>query len=137
VVGIAAALAGAGRVICCDRDPLAREAAAANARRNGVRLELAAALDAVGGAVDLLCAADLFYDPANLVLAEHFLDRAALVLIADSRVPRFAAAGYAQVAAGRGVTEPDLGEPESVKQVRLYRGRGRPAPQTAARGPAP
>lgn len=123
VVGIAAALAGARRVICCDSDPVALASAEANARLNGVRVEPVA--DAASGPVDLLCAADVLYDPANLALAEEFPALAAEVLIADSRVAQFAVAGYAQVGAGPGITEPDLGELESVKQVRLYRAAGR------------
>jgi predicted nicotinamide N-methyase len=122
VVGIAAARAGARRVVCCDSDPLALRAAAANAALNAVVVELAPSLAAVAGEIDLLCAADVLYDPDNLQLAEGFLDRAGTALIADSRVPSFAVAGYAPVATGLGVTEPDLGELETVKRVRLYRG---------------
>jgi len=125
VVGIAAALAGAARVICCDSDPLALHAAAANAALNGVAVALAASLDQVPGGIDLLCAADVLYDPANLPLAERFLMLADAVLVADSRVPHFAVPGYRALANGLGITEPDLGELDSVKQVRLYRGMGR------------
>ena len=125
VVGIAAALAGAARVICCDSDPLALHAAAANAALNGVAVALAASLDQVPGGIDLLCAADVLYDPANLPLAERFLMLADAVLVADSRVRHFAVPGYRALANGLGITEPDLGELDSVKQVRLYRGMGR------------
>lgn len=124
IVGIAAALAGAARVICCDSDPMALHATAANAALNGVEVALAASLDQLPRTVDLLCAADVLYDPANLRLATRFLEVAATVLVADSRVPWFAVSGYLEVAAGLGVTEPDLGELDSVKQVRLYRGMG-------------
>lgn len=127
VVGIAAARAGAARVICCDSDPLALRAAAANAALNGVEVALAASLEQVPLGIDLLCAADVLYDPANLPLAERFLMLADAVLVADSRVPHFAVPGYRAVASGRGITEPDLGELDSVKQVRLYLGTGRRA----------
>ncbi|MCC6295570.1 MAG: 50S ribosomal protein L11 methyltransferase [Pseudomonadales bacterium] len=127
VVGIAAALAGAARVICCDSDPLALQAAAANAALNGVAVALAANLDQLPGGIDLLCAADVLYDPANLPLAERFLMLADAVLVADSRLPRFTVPGYREVAIGLGITEPDLGELDSVKQVRLYHGTGRRA----------
>jgi len=131
VVGIAAARAGARRVICCDSDPLALRAAAANATLNAVVVELAPSLAAVAGEIDLLCAADVLYDPDNLQLAARFLHRAGSALIADSRVPRFEVAGYVPVATGIGVTEPDLGELETVKRVRLYRGRRRSVPVAA------
>jgi len=124
VVGIAAARAGATRVICCDNDPLALRAAAANAALNGVEVALAASLEQVPLGIDLLCAADVLYDPANLPLATRFLEMAVTVLVADSRMPRFAVPGYREVAVGLGITEPDLGELDSVKQVRLYRGMG-------------
>lgn len=124
IVGIAAALAGAARVICCDSDPLALHASAANAALNGVEVALAASLDELPTQVDLLCAADVLYDPANLRLATRFLEVAATVLVADSRVPRFAVAGYREAAIGLGITEPDLGELDTVKQVRLYQGTG-------------
>lgn len=133
VVGIAATRAGARRVICCDSDPLALRAVAANAALNAAAVELAPSLAAVSGGIDLLCAADVLYDPDNLRLAEFFPERAAEVLIADSRVPGFAVAGYAPVATGVGVTEPDLGELEGVKRVRLYRAGGHLVP-AAARG---
>ncbi len=136
VVGIAAARAGAAQVICCDNNPEALNATAANAARNGVAVQLAASLDAVSGPVDLLCAADVLYDPDNLVLAERFLTRAESVLIADSRVPRFAIPGYRLVAIQTGITEPDLGELESVKQVRLYfGGTGKAPPMGGIRNP--
>lgn len=124
VVGIAAARAGAARVICCDSDPLALQAAAANAALNGVEVALAASLEQVPLGIDLLCAADVLYDPANQPLATRFLEMAVTVLVADSRMPRFAVPGYWEVAVGLGITEPDLGELDSVKQVRLYRGMG-------------
>lgn len=94
VVGIAAARAGATRVICCDNDPLALRAAAANAALNGVEVALAASLEQVPLGIDLLCAADVLYDPANQPLATRFLEMAVTVLVADSRMPRFAVPGY-------------------------------------------
>ncbi|MAS40844.1 MAG: protein methyltransferase [Porticoccaceae bacterium] len=126
VVGIAAARAGARRVVCCDSDPVALQAAAANAALNAAAVELTPSVAAVTGHIDLLCAADVLYDPDNLQLAEDFLDRAGTVLLADSRVPCFEVAGYAPIATRLGVTEPDLGELDTVKRVRLYRGGGHP-----------
>ena len=124
VVGIAAALAGASEVICCDADPLALEASAANARLNDVEVTLAADLHQVPPDLDLLCAADVLYDPANLTLPARFLGLARVALVADSRRPGLSLPGYQVEALGHGVTEPDLGEPDSVKRVRLFSGGG-------------
>lgn len=126
VVGIAAALAGAAKVICCDSDPLALAASAANARLNGVEVTLAADLHEVSPGFDLLCAADVLYDPANLALPARFLELAELTLVAESRRPGLSLPGYREETLGHGVTEPDLGELDSVKRVRLFSGGGRP-----------
>lgn len=60
VAGIAAARAGAARVVAVDVDPHARRAVTANAAANGVRVETAAA---VPGEWDLLVAGDVLYEP--------------------------------------------------------------------------
>lgn len=58
VLGIAAALLGAERVVCVDNDPQALEATAANARRNGVegRIRCHAPTDFAEAAADLVLA---------------------------------------------------------------------------------
>ena len=58
VLGIAAALLGAGRVVCVDNDPQALEATAANAERNGVsdRLEISSPADFGERAADAVVA---------------------------------------------------------------------------------
>lgn len=58
VLGIAAALLGAGRVVCIDNDPQALEATAANAARNGVsdRLDIRAPADFDATAADAVVA---------------------------------------------------------------------------------
>ncbi len=121
VVAIAAARAGAARVIACDLDPWALRATVLNARENGVSLELFDSLDELTEPVDLLLAADVLYDQDNRPLLQRFPRCAREVLLADSRVRDFAEPGYVPAGEERAVTLPDLGESEAVKTVRFYR----------------
>ena len=123
VVGIAAALAGAAKVIACDIDPLALKASALNASENGVQLEYLDDFFTFDGKVDMLFASDVLYDPDNRPLVQRFREVANEVVVADSRVKDFAEQGFTLCDQVRAVTEPDLGELESVKQIRFYRSR--------------
>lgn len=120
VVGIAAALAGATKVIACDIDPLALKASALNAGENAVQLEYLDDFFTFDGKVDILFASDVLYDPDNRPLVQRFREVANEVVVADSRVKDFAEQGFALCDQVRAVTEPDLGELESVKQIRFY-----------------
>lgn len=77
LVGIAAAKAGAARVLACDSDGRGRAAAELNAQRNGVRLDwLAGGVEAAEGlSVDCVLAGDVFYDPRAARAMTGFLDR--------------------------------------------------------------
>lgn len=121
VVAIAAALAGAERVIACDLDPQALAATAVNAFENNVVVEFSDDFNALGEAVDVLFAADVLYDAENIALLQKFCQYAATVIVADSRVKNFDQAGFALIDQVRAVTVPDLGEYEEVKQVRFYK----------------
>jgi len=121
VVGIAAALAGAARVIACDLDPLALKASALNAHDNGVELEYLDDFFQFEGKVDMLFASDVLYDPDNRPLVQRFRELAGEVVVADSRVKNFSEQGFSLCGEVRAVTEPDLGELESVKLIRFYR----------------
>jgi len=121
VVGIAAALAGATKVIVCDIDPLALQASALNAHENGVELEYLEDLFQFDGKVDMLFASDVLYDPENRPLVQRFRELAEEVVIADSRVKNFSEQGFTRCGEMRAVTVPDLGELESVKLIRFYR----------------
>ncbi|GAB3323261.1 class I SAM-dependent methyltransferase [Haliea atlantica] len=129
VVAIAAALAGADEVLACDIDPDALDATAANAALNGVELELVADFADVTGPVDLLIAADVLYDRANLGWLERFRQRADRVLLADSRVKDFSEPGYRQLAARESCTLPDLDESVTFRDVRIYLGSGASLPR--------
>lgn len=61
VVALAAARAGATRVLACDIDPAARQACRDNAARNDLELVVCERPEPC----DLLLAADLLYEPAN------------------------------------------------------------------------
>jgi predicted nicotinamide N-methyase len=117
IAAIAAARAGAAHVVACDVDPLARAAAARNARANGVALEIAASLeDALASAPELLLAADVCYEPD---VAERLAALAARggdgpeILLADParRGLPLPLARLEPVARLRARTFPDVGEP--------------------------
>lgn len=123
VVAIAAALAGAARVIACDQDAGAREAAALNAAANGVILETAAELETWLPRVDMVTAADILYDRDNLTLLDGMARRAA-VLLADSRIPDLDPPGYRLAGVDEATTWPDLGELSEFNRVRLFASAG-------------
>ena len=79
LAALAAARAGAARVLAVDVDPLAAAAVALNAEANGlaVAFEAADLLDGPAPAADLLLAGDVFYDGALAARVAPFLDRAA------------------------------------------------------------
>lgn len=120
VVAIAAAQAGAARVVACDIDPLALAATRLNARRSRVSLELAGDFFSVPGEIDLIIVADVLYDRANLSWLQRFVARAPQVLIADSRVKDFNQPPYRQIGRYSGCTLPDLDESAEFRDVRIY-----------------
>ncbi|WP_372797875.1 methyltransferase [Litorivivens sp.] len=122
VVGVAAALAGAERVIACDLDADALRASALNAALNDVTLDYVADANDYEGPCDLLIVADVLYDRANLPLLKSFLQRADEVLLADSRIRDFSEPGYVRMGGQRAFTVPDLAESEEFSHVSLYYG---------------
>ena len=120
VVAIAAAMAGAKEVIACDIDPDALLATRCNAELNGVELVLSDDFDGVEGELDLIIVADVLYDRANLPWLARFQQRAAEVLVADSRVKNFDFPPYQQIAEMSSSTLPDLDEFDEFRQVRIY-----------------
>ncbi|MBN7770221.1 50S ribosomal protein L11 methyltransferase [Marinobacter daepoensis] len=120
VVAVASAMAGAARSIACDIDPAALDAAAANARLNGVDVDLCDDWGNRPEELDLITAADVLYDPENRPLLSAFESAAPQVLLADSRVKDLGAPGYIRQAVVEARTWPDLNEFEEFNQVRLY-----------------
>jgi predicted nicotinamide N-methyase len=120
IAAIAAAKAGAKRVIACDLDPGALLSTKANAELNGVELEYLEDFFALEEPVDVLLAADVLYDWENKPLIPVFLEKGKRVIIADSRVRDFSEPGYHHTGQIRAVTFPDLGEFEEFKTVNFY-----------------
>ncbi|MEP1470595.1 MAG: 50S ribosomal protein L11 methyltransferase [Halieaceae bacterium] len=120
VVAIAAAMAGADSVIACDNDPDALAATASNARLNQVELELAADYAAVDGELDMIIVADVLYDRGNLPWLTEFSQRAAQVLVADSRIRDFQLPPYRRIGGQTACTIPDLDESAEFRKVNLY-----------------
>lgn len=122
VAGIAAARAGAAEVVACDIDADALAATAANAVINQVSVQLRSSFDACEGDFDVVLAADVLYDRANLPWLGRFLDRAPCVLLADSRIRHFSEPGYRKLEARHSNTVPDLDESPEFRTVALYAG---------------
>ncbi|WP_430459443.1 class I SAM-dependent methyltransferase [Thalassolituus sp. LLYu03] len=121
VVAIAAVMAGAREVIACDIDPDALASCMANAELNNVNYRLHGDLFAFDEDLDLLIAADVLYDKANLPLLEVFRQKAREVLVADSRVRNFDFPPYQQISQHESFTVPDLDELDEFRRVSLYR----------------
>lgn len=120
IVAIAAAKAGAREAIACDIDPAALDAAAANARLNGVALTFCDDWHRRPDGIDVLTAADVLYDPENRPLLEEFRQAVPRVLLADSRLKDLGNDAYRKQATRESRTWPDLQEFEEFNQVRIY-----------------
>lgn len=120
VVALAAKLAGASHVVACDLDPLALQACRANADLNQLELHYSQDLFSESEPYDLLLAADVLYDTANLPLLKRFPDFAKQIVIADSRQRNFQHPLFSKRQTLYGETLPDLAEPEEFRQVSLY-----------------
>lgn len=121
IVAIAAAAAGASSVIACDTDPMALDAARANADLNHAELTLCDDLSNVPGPIDLIIAADVLYDRDNMSLLDTLPGLSDEVLIADSRVGDVSIHGYTMVHAQQATTVPDLSEFHEFNQVKVFR----------------
>ena len=126
VVGIAAKMAGARRVILCDLDEKALQAGELNARVNGVNVGFSAAIeDRLKEDVSdwIIMVADVFYDRDNLPLLETLLERFATVLVSDSRLKGQPLPGMDVIGDCDSHTVPDLDESCEFNSVTLYRSR--------------
>jgi predicted nicotinamide N-methyase len=121
IVAVAAARAGARKVLACDIDPVSLEAVKANAELNHV--EIAVSKDfqsAAGEGLDVILAADVLYDVDIFPFVKRFPDLAFDVVLADSRVRDLILEPYRKIGQGQAVTCPDLHEPEEYRQVSIY-----------------
>ncbi|TDB69887.1 methyltransferase [Micromonospora sp. KC721] len=128
LVAIAAALAGAARVVANDIDPYAVAAVTVNARANGVAVAVTGGdlLDGDAAGVDLLLAGDALYDGALAGRMLPFLHRVAAsgveVLVGDPDRGHLPAAGLEVVASYPvPTTEPSVDSP--VRRVQVLRPR--------------
>ena len=119
VVAIAAARAGAARVLACDLDPTALMAVQANADLNEVVVEVGLDLAVLLPQATRVTAADILYDPDNMPLLDT-LSVQAPVRLADSRARNFNVPGYVLFGEGEATTWPDLSESSEFNRVRLY-----------------
>jgi len=123
VVAIAAMKAGAREVIACDIDPDALISCRENAKLNQVTLTLSDDLFAIeDNDIDLLIAADVLYDRANLSFLDTFFEYAPKVLLADSRIKNFQHDKYRPLDKIESFTVPDLDEFDEFRLVSLYEG---------------
>lgn len=109
-------------MVCCDLDPLALAACRANARANGLQIQTLADFQASTERFELILAADVLYDRANLSLLGSLQSRADSLLLADSRVRDLVHPGFSRLAELQACTLPDLAEPEEFRRVTLYQG---------------
>ncbi len=120
VVGIAAKIAGAKRVVACDIDPMALQASQLNAALNHVDIHCAADLLDINEQFDLALVSDVLYDRENWPLLEAIKRVAAKVLVADSRVKTIPVQGYREIGRISATTLPDLNEFDEFKTVVIY-----------------
>jgi predicted nicotinamide N-methyase len=120
VVAVAAALAGAARVVACDSDRDALAATSVNAAINGVRVALCDDLSNAGTDHDLLLMADVLYDRSNLPLLQSAARHAREILVADSRVAALPDERYRTIAELHALTFPNLGEFDEFATVRVF-----------------
>ena len=121
IVALAAKRAGAHTAVACDLDPSALQACRANAQLNHLELSYSADLFSETDSYDLLFAADVLYDAANLALLNRFPTFAQHIIIADSRQRDFQHPLFSKSQTLYADTLPDLGEAEEFRQVSLYR----------------
>lgn len=119
VAGIAALRNGAASVTACDNDADARLASLANARLNGVDIEVCAELTDIG-TFDLVLMADVLYDRTNLPLLDALQRIAPTLIVADSRIAEIPAAGFRQIAQVEALTQPNLNEFDEFRTVLVF-----------------
>lgn len=128
VVGIAAKLAGAQKVILCDQDEVALAVSRLNAALNNVEIELSNALESIAPlnlsssatTSSLVTVADVFYDRENLPLLPKLLSQFDQVLVADSRLKGQSLTGLEIFSVVTSHTVPDLDESREFNHITLY-----------------
>ena len=124
VVGIAAALNNAAKVVACDNDDIALFACGQNAELNKVAIDLLDDLAKNQQIFDIAIVADVLYDRDNLPLLALLKQHARQVLVADSRIKNFDEPGYSKGDVYSSCTIPDLNESAEFNLVSLYLSEG-------------
>jgi predicted nicotinamide N-methyase len=122
LVAIAAALAGAARVLAADIDPFCLDAIAVNAAHNGVQVDVTVEdlLDADPPDVDVVLAGDVWYERELAARVLDWLGRSrARVLLGDPGRAYLPESGWVELAAYDVPTTRDLEGVES-KRVRVF-----------------
>jgi predicted nicotinamide N-methyase len=124
VVGIAAALNNAAKVVACDNDDIALLACRQNAALNKVKIDLLDNLVKNQEIFDIAIVADVLYDRENLPVLTLLRQHAKQVLVADSRIKDFNEPGYSKVDMYSSSTIPDLNESAEFNLITLYFAEG-------------
>ena len=120
IAGIAAARAGAARVMACDIDPDARLASQVNADLNETAINVIGCLNTNDARFDLVLLADVLYDKTNFSLLELAGSVANEVIVADSRIRDLDRADYRETGRLEAMTLPNLGEFDQYRLVRFF-----------------
>lgn len=121
VVAIAAAMAGAKKVVACDIDPDALDAIKFNAELNRVEIDTCESFEKLSDNFDMIITADFLYDKENQYFLEKFLSYAPLVFVAESRLKTISVTPYEKITEITTTSLPDLYEPDEFKKVSIYR----------------
>lgn len=116
VAGIAAALAGAGSVLCVDIDPVARDAVAANAAANAVAPRVASAAE-LPDRWDVLIASDVIYEHHAARRVDAARGAARCTLVAEPHRPGNPGFPTKPVARYDVCTFPDVDSPTTAASV--------------------
>ena len=123
VVALAAKLAGARHVTTCDIDSLGNQLIALHARLNEVEIDIRSCLSDCDRDYDLVFAADVLYEPKNLVWLDELLAYGAQVIVADSRQKQLNHPVYEKIETVTTTSFPDFAEAKTFNEVNFYRTR--------------
>lgn len=120
VVAIAAAKAGAREVIACEIDPVANTLIHLNANANQVNVRCVERLEMLEARMDLVLAADVLYERANLRWLDTFLEFGNDVFVADSRQKDLSHPNYRVWGKVTTTSFPDYQEAKTYNEVICY-----------------
>lgn len=120
VVAIAAAKAGAARVIASDIDVMSQQVMAVNAAKNNVQLEIVGDFNECTDVVDLIFLADVLYDKNNYPLLDAVVSKGRELYVADSRIKDFNHPSFSRFGKRPSLTLPELGGFDEFNSVNIY-----------------